>query len=140
MQDVIIERYSSTDEGTFGTLKLESGWTCHTLELPWRDNRRRRSCIPVGVYHSIFHHSPRFGRTYWLQDVPGRSEILFHSGNWAGDQEKGFRTDSDGCILLGTSRGILSQQNAILNSNAAMSRMLRELGGEQAINLVIWDV
>lgn len=64
-----------------------------TLELPWRNNQRRVSCIPHGTYQLIKHTSPKFGICYWVQDVPNRSEILIHKGN--------YRTDILGCILAG---------------------------------------
>lgn len=127
MTPVIIQREPSTDAGTFGVLTLESGWTCHTLELPWRDNRRRVSCIPAGKYRAVDHVSPRFGRTYWLQDVPGRSEILIHAGNLGGDTALGYRTDVAGCILVGSRRGMLQGQPAVLASKVALNQLLRHL-------------
>lgn len=64
-----------------------------TLELPWRDNQVRVSCIPAGSYWCVKHTSPKFGRCFWVRDVPGRSEILIHPGN--------FHTDLLGCIAPG---------------------------------------
>ena len=55
---------------------------CYTLELPWKDNQRRVSCIPEGEYKAIKHHSPKFGNSVWIQDVPNRSEILIHPANY----------------------------------------------------------
>lgn len=127
MQYVLIQREHSTDEGTFGLLMLESGWTCHTLELPWRNNRRRMSCIPAGIYRAVDHVSPRFGRTYWLQQVPDRSEILIHAGNLAGDTSRGYRTDVEGCILVGERRGKLQRQAAVLSSKAALAELHKRL-------------
>lgn len=68
-------------------------YDCKTLELPWRDNQRRISCIPSGTYKAVKHHSPRFGRSFWVKDVPGRSEILIHSGN--------YNHHTLGCPLVG---------------------------------------
>lgn len=138
MSRVIIQRSPSTDEGTFGVLTLESGWTCHTLELPWRENRPRMSCIPAGTYRAVAHVSPKFGRTYWLQNVPGRSEILIHAGNLAGDTTKKKRTDVAGCILVGTHRGLLQRQSAVLGSKAALAELLR-LTGLATIELEVRD-
>jgi len=128
MQRVIIQREPCTDEGTFGTLSLESGWTCHTLELPWRENRRRMSCIPAGIYRAVDHVSPKFGRTRWVQDVPERSDILIHAGNLAGDTSKKLRTDVAGCILVGERRGVLQGQAAVLSSKLALRELLQHLG------------
>ena len=51
-----------------------------TLELPWKGNQRRVSCIPEGRYWVGRVNSPRFGWTYEVKDVPGRDAILFLSG------------------------------------------------------------
>jgi len=68
-------------------------YKCKTLELPWRDNQRRVSRIPNGIYPVIKHISPNFGKSLWIQDVPDRSEILIHVGN--------YNRDTLGCILVG---------------------------------------
>jgi len=57
-----------------------------TLELPWLDNEREISCIPAGTYKCERLNHPRFGHCWWVKDVPGRSEILFHSGNYASER------------------------------------------------------
>ena len=71
---------------TLGNLKLYDGkeivLMLRTVELPWLNNERRISCIPAGRYMAKVHHSPRFGWALWLQDVPGRSEILVHTANF----------------------------------------------------------
>lgn len=127
VKKVVLQRDVSLDEGTFGVITLPDGWSCYTLELPWRDNRRRASCIPAGVYRAVDHVSPRFGRTYWIRDVPGRDGILIHAGNLAGDREKGRRSDSDGCILLGMRKGQLQRQAAVLDSKTALREFLSRM-------------
>jgi hypothetical protein len=113
-------REPSTDEGTFGVFALDSGLTFRTAELPWRNNARRVSCIPKGVYECRWRTSPRFGPCYRIEDVPGRSEILFHAGNFAGDRSRGFQTDVEGCILLGLDVGVMDGQRAVLRSRVAL--------------------
>lgn len=66
---------------------------CHTLELPWLDNQRNISCIPVGEYHCKKRYSQRFENHFHILNVPNRSYILIHHGNY-------FR-DTEGCILVG---------------------------------------
>lgn len=119
-----IVRQPSTDEGTFGTLTLPDGKTFHTLECPWRNNTPRLSCIPAGTYRVIPHKSPKFGSSFWVQNVPGRSEILFHAGNWAGDTTKGLRSDSLGCILVGSSVAVIKGQRGVSASRVAMDQLL----------------
>lgn len=53
-----------------------------TVELPWKNNKVRESCIPEGEYQAIKHHSPKFKNCFWIQNVPGRSEILIHAANY----------------------------------------------------------
>ena len=126
-----LARSSSTDEGTPGDLYVDGRWFCHTLELPWRDNAPRVSCIPPGSYRIAVKNSPRFGRVYRLNCVPGRSEILIHSGNWAGDTALGKHSHVQGCILLGKRRGRLDGQTAVLVSRPAVSALMAALGGQE---------
>jgi hypothetical protein len=73
-----------------------------TIELPWKDNQRRESCIPEGEYRTIRHRSPSYGDCFWLQDVKNRSEILIHVGNFAASKNPRTGTpDTKGCILPG---------------------------------------
>lgn len=96
---VIIEPiHFSEDVQVIGNLTVhkEDGdiiFDCNTLMLGWRNNERRVSHIPEGVYEVVRHQSPGFGDCYLVKDVPGRSDILFHEGN--------FYRDTLGCILVG---------------------------------------
>jgi len=125
---VNIFRLMRSDQGTLGKLYY-SNFSCYTLELPWRDNKRNISCIPAGEYDSKIRISPKFGKVYWLTEVENRSFILMHSGNWAGDVEKKFKSHVNGCILLGQKRGLLVGQLAVLNSRITVKRFIRMMGG-----------
>ena len=92
-----LTRAESTDQGTFGVLVF-GGQTVRTVELPWRDNAKQRSCIPVGSYRCAIVQSPRFGRVYGVQNVPGRTHVLIHSANFGGDVNLGWTTQLHGCI------------------------------------------
>lgn len=66
------------------------------LELPWKDNKPKISCIPPGTYDGVAIN--RFSnRDYalWIQNVPGRTQILFHVGNYV--------HQINGCLLPGVS-------------------------------------
>ncbi|NRA49788.1 MAG: hypothetical protein HRU12_11705 [Phaeodactylibacter sp.] len=94
----VLNRFSHEKNQTLGQLTVfcdDGGiiFQCATLELAWHFNKRKISCIPFGEYQCHLHISPKFGRTYWLKDVPERSEILIHKGN--------YNTHTLGCILLG---------------------------------------
>jgi hypothetical protein len=127
-----IMRLESGGQGTFGRL-LAPGFDCHTLEPPWRDNRPNISCIPAGTYRAVVRQSPRFGTVYHVTDVSGRSWILTHSGNLGGDESEGWKSHTEGCILLGGYRGALTvrgrAQRAVLYSRPTFDRFMEAMGG-----------
>lgn len=94
MKQMTIKRIAHREDGVFGVL-LDQGELpfAVTLELPWRDNEVRRSCIPSGFYVCQRVLSPKFGNTFEITAVPGRSHILFHKAN----------VDNDllGCVGVG---------------------------------------
>ena len=95
---VIITRSIAQPKQTLGTLELfdskgKSLFQCKTLELPWLENKIQVSCIPKGTYKVTTRTSPKYGLHYHIQDVPNRSFILIHHGN--------YYTDILGCILVG---------------------------------------
>ena len=69
------------EEGTNGALFNSDKFLCHTIELPWNDNKRNTSCIPEGTYEVEPRFSKRFKHHLILKDVKGRSFILFHPAN-----------------------------------------------------------
>lgn len=124
MQTIRLIRLNSSDAGTFGKILYSNGKAGpQTLELPWRDNERNISCIPPARYLCEWHLSPHWGWVYFVQGVPGRGEIRIHWGNYAGDVEKiipdtkyNYKTDTEGCILLGDKQGELRSQKVIVSS------------------------
>lgn len=121
-KDVKIYRYPSTDEGTIGRMLLPNGKEIVSLELPDRDNKTRISRINAGRYRCTKWRSKKFGNVWILHGTKGRTYILIHKGNVAGDTAKGYRTHSAGCILVGMRAGTLYGQLACLSS----ARALRE--------------
>lgn len=122
---MIIEicRMYNSEEPTLGTASLihnqEILFQFVTLELPYRENSIRESCIPEGEYKAFKHDSPRFGQTFWLQNVANRSEILIHSGN--------FMKDTLGCILVGEDFKDIDQDGFtdITSSKKILRKLLR---------------
>ena len=95
-------------EQTHGTLTVydedtnEQVFKCRTLELPWIDNQTNISCIPEGNYDTDPIYSQTFGSIYAVNDVPGRSLIRIHQGNYAGSiNPRTGHSDIRGCILVG---------------------------------------
>jgi len=136
-------RGKSDMQGTFGVLTIFNGegasLELQTIELPWKDNRRNVSCIPAGSYFCAQTQSKRFGLVYEVMGVPGRSGILIHAGNVAGDTEKGFKADVEGCLLVGMSRGELYGQKAVLESRHALKTLHEFTQGAQFELSVRWD-
>lgn len=105
-----------TASGTFGVLLVEGRLFCYTLERPFLYNIKNLSCIPIGNYHCSYH----VGGTksgYLLKDVPDRSGIMIHAGN--------FIADTAGCILLGESLDRFSlrcSRNSVKAFEAALKK------------------
>jgi len=101
-------RVASLSDSTFGVLIDDDVPFCVTVERPWLDNERGKSCIPDGAYVCKRIDSPKFGDTFEVQKVKGRSHILFHKGN--------ISDDSHGCIIIGEQFG-----NPVLGEKALFS-------------------
>ena len=135
MREVTLFRGNSTNEGSFGYLASE-GVFWRSLELPDRDNRPNVSCIPKGSYDVVRRYSPHFKRElYWVKGVKGRSYILFHRANFAGDVEKGYQTHLQGCVTLGKKTGAFKnkfgkKQKAILLSGKAVQEFTEFMNAE----------
>ncbi|MDL2306632.1 DUF5675 family protein [Desulfovibrio sp. OttesenSCG-928-C06] len=130
-----LTRAASSDHGTAGFLSGLGGFKIATLELPWRDNRQYFSCIPAGDYLCRPYSSPhradgrpgKYQNVYQVLDVPGRSAILIHAGNWAGDVKLGYKTDVQGCILVGTRHMYPSGKGQLMLSESRIAlQMLRD--------------
>lgn len=126
MRQANLFRLRRSDQGTEGLLVSED-FHCRTLELPWRNNNRRVSCIPQGEYRVEIRYSNKYGRIYWVRRVPNRTYILLHSGNFGGDKSKNYKTHTMGCILLGKRSGFLGGQVAVLNSRITVRSFMEEL-------------
>lgn len=127
-------RAPSTDQGSFGRLVF-GATTVHTVELPWRDNRRQRSCIPPGAYTCALVKSPRFGRVYGVADVPGRANVLIHPANLGGDIEAGWDTQLQGCIAPCERLGVMRNTKGVVQvaglvSRPALRRLMDWAGGQ----------
>jgi len=117
---------------TFGVLLREDGIPfALALERPWLDNQRSVSCIPAGTYRAIRHKSPRFGETFWIQDVPGRSEILFHKGN--------IDDDSHGCVLVGEQFDPVKGEDGIVASAQGFEQFMALQAGNDEFTIEIKD-
>jgi hypothetical protein len=121
VKQALLDRLETGDEGTMGWLRLYADealaspplYECATLELPWRENARRVSCVPAGVYlFKLRTDSPKHGKVYeeWddpetpeREDVLDRDNVQIHAANLAGDTAKGYVAQLLGCIAPGLS-------------------------------------
>ena len=92
-QLVTLTRFKPTSgKQTLGIIQYKE-FSGTTLELPWKDNAYRISCIPEGMYRCNKRHSAKYGHHFMINHVEGRDMILIHSGN--------YYTHTLGCILVG---------------------------------------
>lgn len=100
-----------------------------TLELPYLNNRPNVSCIPEGKYKAVLtqdrysHSGMAIPLTLEVLDVPGRSGILFHIGN--------YLQDTQGCILVGMEFG---------NESIAYSRTAMDKFEDLIFDVKEWDI
>ena len=126
-----IVRFKGQDKQTLGAGFLHSKsldvlMEFKTVELPWLNNQKYISCITPGTYIGIKHDSPKFGMCIWIQNVPGRSEILIHPANYwhdlrgcAGPGEEHKQIDGDGYLdvtnSVDTMKAIMKLCNDTIN-------------------------
>jgi len=118
--------------GTFGVLKINKEVFCVTLEPPDILNEQNISSIPAQQYECRKHMSPRFGNTFEVSNVPGRTEVLFHAGN--------FARNTWGCILLAQHFGKIQSDRVILNSGATFERFMALMKDVNVFHLTIKEV
>jgi len=82
-----IKRIDYGEKQTLGILTVYDTlnfplWECRTLELPWKSNQKRVSCIPDGDYTVVKRSSEKYKNHFHILDVPNRSYILIHPANY----------------------------------------------------------
>jgi hypothetical protein len=88
-----IVRQHSGKDCTSGQISIEGKLAGYTLERPWEGNIPLISSIPAGQYHGHVRTDTSDRWRIQLTDVPGRTGIQLHVGN--------FLADGVGCILIG---------------------------------------
>lgn len=123
-----LTREDKQTERTIGTLEFGSTWV-YSLEDTDRGLRsdlplegikaikvQNKTAIPYGRYEVVITYSNRFKKPLpLLLNVPGFEGIRIHSGN--------TEHDTEGCILLGTTR----TGDRVLNSRIAMGFFMKWL-------------
>lgn len=99
-------------DGTNGQLECDGKMFCNTIELPWKNNQKRVSCIPEGKYILKKRYSKKFAWHIEITDVKDRSAILFHPANNA-------LKELNGCIapvtkISGAGLGLMSRKAFVI--------------------------
>ncbi len=125
-----LKRTHHSKEATLGILTIENIKTdiIYTLENPKRKTDKD-SRIPAGTYKCKPYSGTKYKDVYIVLDVPNRSAILLHWGN--------FEKDTEGCILLGNKQ-TTKPQPAVLESKRCFERF-RSLIGKNEFTLTIED-
>ena len=116
--------------GTFGILKVQKRVTMFTLEPNDWENITNVSSIPAQQYTCKRYLSQRFGETFIVHEVPNRTGVLFHWGNW--------KRNTEGCILLGL--GVLRDRSGISKSKEAFRLFMSMFAGHNLLHLTIKEV
>lgn len=132
MKVTLIRTYYATH--TAGVLLVQDDlhnvlYSCVMLELPWRDNAVQQSCIPEGEYTVVSRVSEKFKLHYHIKDVPGRSYILQHAGN--------YTSQILGCQLPGVKFTHLNADKIpdVLHSRRTLDRLLALLGKSYTLTI-----
>ena len=81
MKSTLVLRRTYGEQGTNGTIYFNGEKICHTIELPWRNNLQRLSCIPQGCYRLEKRKYTKHGEQIGIPAVLGREAILIHTAN-----------------------------------------------------------
>lgn len=128
MFEVTIHR-TYKEKVTTGNLVVKSidgsaVWACVTIELPWKNNLKQKSCIPEGGYEVVPRYSQKYKDHYHVLGVPNRELILIHPANYV-NQLKGCIAvgkthadlDKDGVIDVTSSRDTMQALLSIIKNN-----------------------
>ena len=123
---------------TIGSLYVLEGekliYRCKTIELPENGNQKNCSCIPSGEYKVTKIFSPKHGKCFEVHDVPERSAILIHKGNFASGDKK----DTRGCILVGNCFEDINEDGNldVVGSTDTLNKLLGVLSNEFTLFII----
>lgn len=128
---VIVLSRSYFPNGTNGKLESDGKLICYTIELPWKENETKVSCIPEGKYDVRKRYSRKYKWHLEVMDVPSRKGILLHPANNAQSELKG-------CIapvtkLSGAGAGLMSRKAFV-----KLKKLVdKALGSKEKVTLII---
>ena len=153
MDLLTVERYEFKPDWTVGRLLINNQKDGFIIEdqvrPPDAPKEKGETAIPFGRYEIGLRQSPKFSSKYlwsdtlgkliipkqksehpyirdfrphdmlWIKNVPNFSFILLH---WGNDDD-----DTDGCLLVGDTLGIVDGQEAVLNSRTYYKKLYARL-------------
>ena len=143
MKKLIIKRFKDDGKQTQGRASLYDGnaktLDFVTLEPPWLNNERRKSCIPAGIYAVNPRWSPKYGNHFIIEGTWPREWVLFHIGNFMGSKNpKTGNPDSTACILVGNDFVDINQDGEldISASGITMQKLLKLAPGGFILEII----
>lgn len=128
MKKLYINRFSDDGVQTLGKMFIQDGdiklFECCTLELPWKGNQKKISCIPVGEYDVVKRVTESHGHHFHITHVPSRDFILIHSANYVNELL--------GCVAPGSAHQDINKDGRkdVINSKATMAKLWDNLPSE----------
>lgn len=130
--EITVVRTSENVNSTTGELFVDGQFIAQTLELPWQNNQSYVSAIPTGRYAAHLRYDKPDGWRLQLDDVPGRSGVQLHIGN--------YPSQIAGCVLVGLA--VNNAENRLEASSAAYGRLRTAFYGSsdpvQSPNKQVW--
>lgn len=112
-------RHTFDNNSTIGSLSIDGVFFCYTLEDKVRENEAKvygETAIPYGEFEVAITYSEHFQRMLpLLMQVAGFEGVRIHWGNKA--------KDTDGCILVGATKGQDFIGNSIATFQALYDRL-----------------
>lgn len=134
-----VAREEFTIKSTIGRLSIDGVFECYTLEDAVREKpgelcQRWKipgvTAIPAGIYDVTIDFSNRFKKMMpLLLNVPCFAGVRIHSGNTS--------EDTEGCILVGTTKGIMTIGNSRMAFMHLFSKMVSAVEKKEKITLEV---
>lgn len=129
---IILTRMTHKGEYTLGVLSHYIGDPIYTNNLLCYTLESSDFYIAEGSYRCEPHQGTKHKDTWIVENVPGKSGIVFHVGNTA--------SDTRGCILPGSTLGMLGGKRAVLGSRLALNKLRDYIGITNGFDLTITSV
>ena len=133
LKKMYVKRIKEYGETTLSELKIsgsQKSWYILERGGPDSEIEGSKKRIKAGKYLLAHYSSPMYKDVYQLKNVPGRTSILIHSGN--------FFEDTSGCLLPGMGWGTKPDKNYyVTSSKMALKEVFSEINDAAQVNIII---